>query len=142
MYLNIRPCTSIYESVPQYTTVYLDIRPCTSIYAIPVHYSPPVSTFNASVLLTSLNKSKYTISCQNKFSFQACRSQVQRQILCSVDLHPPYDLVNKTNLVHNFSFYYLLVSGNYVPIIRRNNCINETPCICHCVGDRLVCRVG
>jgi hypothetical protein len=28
-------------------------------------------------------------------------------------------------------FYSLHVSGNYVPIIRRNNCINTTPGICH-----------
>jgi len=30
-------------------------------------------------------------------------------------------------------FYSLHVSGNYVPIIRRNNCINATPGICHSV---------
>jgi hypothetical protein len=28
-------------------------------------------------------------------------------------------------------FYSVHVSGNYVPIIRRNNCINTTPGICH-----------
>jgi hypothetical protein len=39
-------------------------------------------------------------------------------------------LVNKANLVHNFSkyvyFFSLHVSGEYVPIIRRNNCIYAT----------------
>jgi len=45
-------------------------------------------------------------------------------------VHPLYNLVNKANLVHNFSYYVyffsLHVSGNYVPIIRRNNCIYVT----------------
>ena len=39
-------------------------------------------------------------------------------------------LVNKANLVHNFSqyvyFFSLHVSGDYVPIVRRNNCIYAT----------------
>jgi len=39
-------------------------------------------------------------------------------------------LVNKANLVHNFSWYVyffsLHVSGDYVPIISRNNCIYDT----------------
>jgi len=30
-------------------------------------------------------------------------------------------------------FYSLHVSGNHVPIIRRINCINEIPYICHSV---------
>jgi len=30
-------------------------------------------------------------------------------------------------------FYSLHVSGNYVPIIRRNYCISATPGICHSV---------
>ena len=46
-------------------------------------------------------------------------------------------LVNKANLVHNFSWYVyffsLHVSGNYVSIIRRNNCIYTTLRICHSV---------
>jgi hypothetical protein len=46
-------------------------------------------------------------------------------------------LVNKTNLVLNFFlciyFYSLHVSVNYVPFIRRNNCMNATPGICHSV---------
>jgi hypothetical protein len=44
-------------------------------------------------------------------------------------------LVNKANLVHNFSWYVyffsLHVSGDYVPIIRRNNCIYATLGTCH-----------
>ena len=48
-----------------------------------------------------------------------------------------YILVNKANLVHNFSqyvyFFSLHVSGDYVPIIRRNNCIYTTLRICHSV---------
>ena len=48
-----------------------------------------------------------------------------------------YNLVNKANLVHNFSqcvyFFSLHVSGDYVPIIRRNNCICATLGICHSV---------
>ena len=56
--------------------------------------------------------------------------------LCFVNCASLYNLVNKTNLVHYFScmfisFYSLHVSGNYVPSIRRNNCINGTPGICH-----------
>jgi len=47
------------------------------------------------------------------------------------------DLVNKVNLVHNFSkcayFFSLHVSSDYVPIIRRNNCIYATPGTCHSV---------
>jgi hypothetical protein len=46
-------------------------------------------------------------------------------------------LVNKANLVHIFSWYIyffsLHVSGNYVRIIRRNNCIYATHDICHSV---------
>jgi len=41
------------------------------------------------------------------------------------------------NLVHNFSkcvyFFSLRVSGDYVPIIRRNNYIYVTLAICHSV---------
>ena len=48
-----------------------------------------------------------------------------------------YNLVNKTNLEHNFIlyvyFYPLHVSGNYVPIIRRSYRINATSGICHSV---------
>jgi hypothetical protein len=58
-------------------------------------------------------------------------------MLCFVDRASLYNLVNKTNLVHNPSlyvyFYSLCVSGTYAPIIRRNNCISTTPGICHSV---------
>ena len=58
-------------------------------------------------------------------------------ILCFVDRAFLYNLVNKANLVHNFSYYVyffsLHVSGSYVPIIRRNNCICATLGICHSV---------
>jgi hypothetical protein len=41
-----------------------------------------------------------------------------------------YNLVNRANLVQNFSYYVCLislhVSGDYVPIIARNNCIYAT----------------
>ena len=48
-----------------------------------------------------------------------------------------YNLVNKANLVHNFSYYIyffsLHISDDYVPIIRRNNFIHATLCTCHSV---------
>ena len=49
-----------------------------------------------------------------------------------------YNLVNKANLVYNFSWYVFFffsphVSGDYVPIITKNNCINATLGTCHCV---------
>ena len=48
-----------------------------------------------------------------------------------------YGLVNKANLVHNFSWYVYFfsvhVSGDYVPIIRRNNCIYVTLGTCYSV---------
>jgi hypothetical protein len=57
------------------------------------------------------------------------------KILCFDDRASLCNLVNKTNLVHNSSlhvyFYSLHGLGDYVPIIRRNNCINTTPGICH-----------
>ena len=47
------------------------------------------------------------------------------------------NLVNKANLVHNFYqrvyLFFINVSGYYVPIIRRNNCIYATFGICHSV---------
>jgi hypothetical protein len=46
-------------------------------------------------------------------------------------------LVNKANLVHNFSYYVyffpLHVSEDYVSIIRRNNCIYATLSTCYSV---------
>jgi hypothetical protein len=62
-------------------------------------------------------------------------SSSSSSILCFVDGPSLYNLVNKTNLVQNFSqcvyFFSLHVSGDYVPIIRRNNCIYMTLGICH-----------
>ena len=46
-----------------------------------------------------------------------------------------YNLVNKVNLVHNFSqqvyLFSVHVSGDYVPNIRRNNCIYATLGTCY-----------
>ena len=62
-----------------------------------------------------------------KYTFQS--------FLCFVDRASLYNLANKTNLVQNFTWYIyffsLHVSGNYVPIIRRNNCIYATLGMCH-----------
>ena len=48
-----------------------------------------------------------------------------------------YYYVNKANLLHNFSqyvyFFSVHVSGDYVPIVRRNNCIYATFCTCYSV---------
>jgi hypothetical protein len=50
--------------------------------------------------------------------------------LCFVDRASLCNLANKANLVLSFSYYVyffsLHVSGDYVPIIRRNNCIFAT----------------
>jgi len=52
------------------------------------------------------------------------------RILCFDDRASLDVLVNKVNLVHNFSycvyFFSLHVSGDYVSIIRRNNCAYAT----------------
>ena len=56
-------------------------------------------------------------------------------ILCFVDRASLYNLVNKANLVHNFSWYVYLfsvhVSGDYVPIIGRNNSVYATLGTCY-----------
>jgi hypothetical protein len=56
-----------------------------------------------------------------------------------------YNLVNKANLVHNFSWYVyffsLHVSGDYVPIIRRNDYLCEAWYLSICVDDCLVRRL-
>ena len=52
-----------------------------------------------------------------------------------------YNLVNKANLVHSFfstfiSWYIyqsLHISGDYVPVIRRNNCVFATLGTCYSV---------
>jgi len=56
------------------------------------------------------------------------------EILCSVDRASLYNLVNEANLVHNLFLVYLSVlhvSGDYVPIIRRNNCVYATLGTCY-----------
>jgi len=62
---------------------------------------------------------------------------LQSRILFFVDCASLYNLVNKANLVHNFSLYVYIfslhVSGDYVPIIRRNNCIYATLGTCYSV---------
>jgi len=54
------------------------------------------------------------------------------------------NVVNKTNLVHNLLLVYLSIStclGDYVPIIRRNNCVHETLGTCYSVWMTLLGRV-
>ena len=52
-------------------------------------------------------------------------------------------IVNKANLVHNFSqyfyFLFLRVSGDHVPIIRRNNYVYATLGTCYSVWMTLWC---
>jgi len=71
-------------------------------------------------------------------NFVAVKSRVFL-FLYFVDRAFLYNLLNKANLVHNFSYYVyffsLHVSGDYVSIIRRNNSIYATLGICHCVDD-------
>jgi hypothetical protein len=59
------------------------------------------------------------------------------RIVCFVDRTSLYNLVNKSNLKHNFSYYVyffsLRVSDDYVPIIRRNNCDYATLGTCYSV---------
>jgi len=73
------------------------------------------------------------------------RMKTTRQILCFVDRASVSNLVNKANLMHNFSwnvyFFPLHVSGDYVPIIRRNNYLCDAWYLLFCVDDCLVCRV-
>jgi hypothetical protein len=59
----------------------------------------------------------------------------ESRILCFVDRASLYNLVNKANLAHNLFLVYIYqslhVSGDYVPIIRRNNCVNATLGTCY-----------
>ena len=59
------------------------------------------------------------------------------EVLCFVERASLYNLVNKFNLVNSFPqyiyFFSLYVSDDYVPIIRRNNCIYSTLGTCHSV---------
>ena len=58
-------------------------------------------------------------------------------LLCFVDRASLYNPVNEAKLVHNFSqyvyFFSLHVSGDCVPIIRRNNSIYATLDTCYAV---------
>jgi len=58
-------------------------------------------------------------------------------ILLFVDRASLYNLINKASMVHNFCYYvyffFLHVSGDYVPIIRRNSCIYGTLGTCYFV---------
>ena len=58
-------------------------------------------------------------------------------IVCFIDRASLYNVVNKANLPHNYSYYVyffsLHVLGDYVPIIRRYNCICVTLGNCHSV---------
>jgi len=59
------------------------------------------------------------------------------KVLCFVDRASLYNLVNKANLVHNLFLVYLSIttcfSGDYGPIIRRNNCVYATLGTCNSV---------
>jgi len=54
---------------------------------------------------------------------------------CFVDRASLYNVLNKANLVHNLFLVYLSlhVSGDYVPIIMRNNCADTTLDTCYSV---------
>ena len=69
----------------------------------------------------------------------------QTFFLCFVNHPSLYNFVNKANMVHNFSqyvyFFSLHVSGNYVSIIRRNNCTYAILGICHRVINTK-CRIN
>jgi len=62
-------------------------------------------------------------------------SNTSFSFVCFVDRAALCNLVNKTNLVHSFCYYAYLfslhVSGDYVPIIKRNNFIYATLGICY-----------
>ena len=68
--------------------------------------------------------------CQSSDEARNCSARCQHRTTLK-------RLVNKANLVHNFSQYVYLFSlhvpGDCVPIIRRNNCIYATRGICHSV---------
>jgi len=70
--------------------------------------------------------------------------ELQNQIfLCFVDCAYLYNLANKSKKVHNSAQYIyfssLHVSGNHVPIIRRNYCIYATLVFVTLYGWCLVC---
>ena len=65
------------------------------------------------------------------------RIKISKFLFCFVCCASLFNLVNKTNLVDNFSYYVyffsLHVSGDYVPIIRRNDCVYATLGTCYSV---------
>jgi len=67
----------------------------------------------------------------------ATKFNLSIRILCFVDLAFLYNLVNRINLVHNFSqyvcYFSLYVSGNHVPIIRRKYHTYAITGICHSI---------
>ena len=76
--------------------------------------------------------------------FQRClQCQQQNKLLCFVDSASLYNLANKSNSVHNSAYYIyfssLCVSGNHVPVIRRNYCNYVTLVFVTLCGWRPVC---
>jgi hypothetical protein len=65
------------------------------------------------------------------------QTSLRRHFIFFSDRASQYITVNKTQLGAQFFlyiyFYSIHVSGNHVPIIRRINCINTIPGICHSV---------
>jgi len=86
-------------------------------------------------------------SCNKVYNPQNCASHCITYLASTIPLKimykltltmkVVYNLVNKANLVHNFSWYVyffsLQVLGDYVPIIGRNNCIYAMLGTCHSV---------
>jgi hypothetical protein len=50
-------------------------------------------------------------------------------------------IIRRNNCIYATLGICHCVSGHYLPIIRRNNCIYATLGICHCVDDCLVCTL-
>ena len=75
----------------------------------------------------------------NKFYYKvaSCWLFLQSWILLLLRVYSRYKLVNKAKFLHNFSYYvYFIsvrVSGDYIPIVRRNNCIYATLGTCYSV---------
>jgi len=65
--------------------------------------------------------------------------------LCFVDRASLYDLVNKTNLVHNLFLLFLSVSTCFGPLCAHHQekqlCLCNTWFLLFCMDDCLVCRV-
>jgi len=65
--------------------------------------------------------------------------------ICSVDRASLYNLVNKTNSVHNLFSVYLSISTCFVQLCAHQQekqlCFCDTWYLLFCVDDCLVCRV-